>query len=127
MAGLDPAIHPSHFFRASMDARVKPAHDHTSGLARHFLAKRCLRRCQPCDRRAVRRTRYVIKPGLVTESDRSRIAAMLATDSDLQIRPHLPTEPDAYPHQFADAVTIDRDEGIDGKDAARGISRKKAR
>src|SRR6185503_13332785 len=49
--------------------------------------ERGLRRCKPCDRHAVRRARYVIEADAMAEPHRCRIAAVLAADAELQIRP----------------------------------------
>src|SRR4051794_3823782 len=77
-------------------------------LARHRLAKRRLRCGQPRDRHAVGRARNVIEPDLVAERHRSGIAAVLAANADLEIRPRLAAAGDADLDEFADAVTVDR-------------------
>ena len=57
----------------------------------------------------------------MAEFDRGRVAAMLAADADLELAAHLAAALDADPHQFADALLIDRDEGIGRQNAARGV------
>jgi len=61
----------------------------------------------------------------VAERDRCRIAAMLAADAHLQIRPRLASARDADLDQFADAIAIDRDERIDLQDALGDIGAEK--
>src|SRR4029453_3737548 len=43
-------------------------------------------RLQPCDRDAEGTAGHVVEPGVVEEVDRLRVAAVLAADSDLQVR-----------------------------------------
>src|SRR5277367_1547553 len=82
-------------------------------LACGALAERGLCCGEPRDRHAIGRARDVIEADLVAERHRSRIAAMLAADADLEIGPRLAAARDADLDQFADAVAIDRDERID--------------
>src|SRR6266404_2816084 len=88
----------------------------TSRLARDRLAKRRLCGGQPRDRHAVGRAGDVIEPDLVAECYRSRIAAMLAANPDLDVGTGLAAPHDADLDQFTDAVAIDRDERIDRED-----------
>jgi hypothetical protein len=52
----------------------------------------------------------------VAERHRGGIAAMLAADADLEVRPRLATAGNADLHELADTVAIDRDERIDLQD-----------
>ena len=54
------------------------------------LPQRRLRRRQAGDRHAERAAADVIQPDLVAELDRVRVAAVLAADADLQVRPRRP-------------------------------------
>src|SRR6202020_3346439 len=94
----------------------------TSRLAGGGLAEGGLRRRQPRDRHAVGRALDIIEANLVAERDRSRIAAMLAANADLEIGAGLAPARDPDPDQLADAVAIDRDERIDLQDALGNIS-----
>src|SRR4051812_16329863 len=82
------------------------------------LAERGLRCGEAGDRHAVGRAGDVVEPDLVTEADRSGIAAMLAADADLERGARLAAALDADPDQFADAVAIDRNKRIDLQNAA---------
>src|ERR1700687_2112844 len=95
----------------------------TSRLTGDGLAECSLRRGQPRDRHAVGRARDVVQSDLVAERDRSRIAAMLAADPDLDVRAGLAAAGDADLHQLADAVAIDRDEGVDLEDSLGDVGR----
>jgi predicted MFS family arabinose efflux permease len=55
-----------------------------------------------------RRAGRVIQTDPVEEVNRIRIAAVLATDPELEARPHRPALLGADPHQFADPVDVDR-------------------
>src|SRR3954470_5243806 len=96
-------------------------------LPRRGLAERGLRGGEARDRHAIGRAGYVIQSDLVAEGHRCRIAAMLAANPDLQLRPRLAAALDADPDQFAHAVTIDRDKGIDLQNAARDVGTEKTR
>src|SRR3984957_6034149 len=95
--------------------------------ARRFLAERRLRRCKARDRHAERRAGNVVEPDLVAERDRSRVAAVLAADAELELRAYLAAALGRDPHQFADAIAIDRDERIDRQDALAGVDAEEAR
>src|SRR5207253_4918983 len=56
-----------------------------------------------------------------------RIAAMLAADADLEVRPRLASALHADLDELADAVAIDRDEGIDLQNALGDVGRQEAR
>src|SRR3954454_16387093 len=96
-------------------------------FARRDLAERGLRGGEPRDRHAERRARHVVEPDLVAERDRSRIAAVLAADADLEVLAHLAAPLDADPHQRADDVAVDRDERISRQDAARRVDAEERR
>src|SRR5260370_29255832 len=84
-----------------------------SRLAGNGFAERGLRGGQPRDRHAVGRARDVVEANLVAKSDGSGIAAMLATDPDLDIGAGLSAPHDADLHQLTHAVAVARDEGVD--------------
>src|SRR2546425_7807227 len=63
-----------------------------------------LRRAQPRDRNHERRTGHVRHPYLVTELHRRRLAAVLAADTDLEIRARAPPAFDADSDQLAHAL-----------------------
>src|SRR4029078_7491963 len=90
-------------------------------VTRGFFAARRLPRAKPRDRHPERRAGHIVEADLVAEFDRGRVAAMLAADADLELAAHLAAALDADPHQFADALLIDRDEGIGRQNAARGV------
>src|SRR6185437_7093513 len=81
-----------------------------------LLCKRRLRSREPGDWDAVRRAGNVIQPDLAAESDRSRIAAMLSADAELDIRARRSAPFGGDLHQFADAATVDADERVFGDD-----------
>src|SRR4029077_2915792 len=88
-----------------------------SSLARHVLAERSLGRREAGDWDAERRAGDVVERELVAEGDRGRVAAVLAADADLELVARLPATLDADAHQLADALAVDGDEGIAGKNA----------
>src|SRR4051794_21662831 len=106
------------FRHSGMRLLAQARNDGKLRLTRRGLAERGLRRGEPGDRHAVRRAGHVVEPDLVTERHRRRIAAMLAADPDLQLRPRLAAALDADLHEFADAGLIDRYERVDLQDAA---------
>src|SRR4051812_48271103 len=89
-------------------ARVaRLAMDYSLRFARGLPAERGLRRGKPGDRHTERRARHVVKSDLVAERDRSRIAAVLAADANLEALAHLAAALDTDSHQRADAVAVD--------------------
>src|SRR5262245_38936621 len=96
------------------------AGEHLS-LARGILAQGRLRSGQSRDRHPIGRAGDVVEAELVTEGDRSRIAAMLAADADLELGLGLAAALDADAHQFADPFAVDRHERIGLQNAARGV------
>src|SRR5262249_19387662 len=98
-----------------------------SRLARRRLAERGLGGRQARDRHPERRARDVVEPDGIAERDRSRIAAMLAADAELEIVPRLAPALDRNLDELADAFTVERDERIDRQDALRRIGTEKAR
>ena len=103
--------------------------DRRSGSRRagRGLAQGRLRGGEPRDRHAERRARHIVELDLVTEGDRSRVAAVLPADADFELGTDFSSALDADAHQFADALLIDRHERIAGQDAARGIDAEEAR
>src|SRR5688572_2566710 len=75
-----------------------------------------LRGGQPRDRHPERGAADVVEPDLVTELDRARLAAVLAADADLEVRPGLPSLGDGHLHQPADALAVERLERVDRQD-----------
>src|SRR5258706_8618169 len=73
-------------------------------------------RFEPRDRYAERRAGHVVEPDLVEEVDRVRIAAVLAADADLEVRPRGPALLDRDPDEPADAVPVNRLERGDPED-----------
>src|SRR5690242_15412426 len=71
-----------------------------------------LRGGQPGDRHTVGRARHVIEADFLAEADRSRIATMLAADAELDARSRRLALFSRDPHQFADAIDIERHERI---------------
>src|SRR5689334_10607392 len=96
----------------------------TLGLSGSRLAQGSLRCGKPCDRHAERGARHVVEADLVAERDRSRIAAMLAANADLELAARLAPPFDADAHQFADALLVNGDKGIAGNDAALRVNPK---
>ena len=64
------------------------------------------------DGHAVGRAGDVVKPDLLAEGDRSRVAAMLAANAELDVRTGRPAALRCDAHQLAHAFGIQRDEGI---------------
>src|SRR5215471_17588192 len=95
--------------------------------ARRSLAERGLRRRKACDRHAERRARYVIEPDLMTERHGGSIAAVLTADPELQFGPDLAPTLGGDPHQLADAIPVERDEGVDAKNSLGEVGAEKAR
>src|ERR1051326_2831361 len=79
------------------------------------------------DRHAERRAGDVIEPDLVAEGDRGGIAAVLAADAELENVASLATARDRDSDQLADALAIERDEGIDRQNAFGRIRTEEAR
>src|SRR5262245_14667621 len=77
------------------------------------LAEGGLRGGEARERHAERRARDVIERELVAERHGGRIAAVLAADPDLELRPCLAAPLDADAHQLAHALAVDRDDRVD--------------
>src|SRR5882724_7416065 len=75
-------------------------------LLRVTLRQRGLRRSQPRNWHSERRAAHIIKVDLMTEVDRLGIAAVLATDTDLEFRLHAATAFRAEPNQLADTLPV---------------------
>ena len=76
------------------------------------LRQRRLRRGQARERHPERRARHVVEPDAVAEGDRSRFAAVLAADAELEVVLHAPAALDGDPHQVADALLVEHLEWI---------------
>src|SRR5579883_219369 len=98
-----------------------------SSLARNALAERGLRGREPSDRHAEWRAGHIVEPSRVAECDRSRIAAMLAADADLELVAHGTPALDTDANELADAFAIDRHEWIRRQDATRHVRAEEAR
>src|SRR5262245_14504075 len=96
-------------------------------LAGGGLAERGLGGGEARDRHAERRAGHVVELHLVAERDRGGIAAVLAADSDLELRLDLAAALDADPHELAYAVAVDGDERIDRHDPARHVGAEETR
>src|SRR5690348_2422117 len=107
MAGASPAMtKPRYVFQKTEKL----------GLAGHRLAECGLRRSETGDRHAIGRAGNIVQSDLVTEGDGSRIAAVFAANTDLEIRTGFAPARHADFHQLADSVSIDRDKGVDLQD-----------
>src|SRR5260221_14229793 len=71
--------------------------------------------------------RDVVEPDLLAELDRGGIAAMLAADAELEVLARPPAALAGDAHELADALDIERDEGIVREDALFLIGRDEAR
>src|SRR6185437_15144259 len=96
-------------------------------LACNVFAKRGLRRSKPRDRHTEGGAGHVIEVGLVTERDGGRVAAVLATDADFEVAPHVASSFDPDPHQFTDALLVDRYKRVSGQNAPLRVHAEKAR
>src|SRR5262249_44703565 len=67
---------------------------------------------QSSDRNHEGRARHVGHPDLMTELHRRGLAAVLAADPDLQIRPRAPTAFDAEADQLADPFLVENRERV---------------
>src|SRR5690242_15682735 len=97
------------------------------GRAREVLAERRLGGGKPGDRHAERRARDVVEPDPMAESDRRRIATMLAADAELELGAHLAAALGRDLDQFADAVLVDGHERIDRQNSLGRIGAEEAR
>src|SRR5436305_705516 len=86
-----------------------------------LLAQRRLCRRKPGDRHAKRRAGDIIESDPVAESDRGGVAAVLAADAELDVRPCAAAALDTDLDLFADILLVNRDERIGRKDAPRRI------
>src|SRR5437588_10933723 len=95
-------------------------------LVAHCCAERGLRRRQTRDWHAEGRARNVIELGAVAEGHALRIAAVLAADAELDIRPRPATALSCNLDQRADAALIERHERIMLQDAALDVVRQES-
>src|SRR5262249_27600800 len=79
------------------------------------------------NRNAKRRTRHVVELGGMAERDRGWVAAVLAADAHLKLRPGLAPALDTDADQRAHALLIDRDERIARQNATRSVDAEEAR
>ena len=93
---------------------------------RSRLLQRRLRRREPGDRHAVGRGADIIEADALAEGDAGRIAAMLAANAELEVRPGRPAALDRDRDQLADALDVDADEGVAGEDALLDIGAEEA-
>jgi hypothetical protein len=70
-----------------------------------LASQRRLGRRQPRDRDAERRARDIVEPDALAECDAGGIAAMLAADAELDVRPRRPAALGGERHQLADALS----------------------
>src|SRR6202012_774682 len=82
---------------------------------------------EPRDRHAIGRARDVVETDVVAEGDGGGIAAMLAANADLEVRPRLAAALHADLDELADSFAINRDEGIDLEDALGDVGTEEAR
>ena len=82
-----------------------------------LLLDRCLRRCKPGNRHPERRAAHIVEPLLEAEFDGSRIAALLAADSDLQVAAGRTALLDRRLDELTDTGLINRLERISIEDA----------
>src|ERR1700722_13000637 len=80
-------------------------------------AQRRLRRRQPRDRRAIGRTGHVVQTHLLAERDRGGVAAVLATDAELDVAAHRPPTLGRDADQLAHALAVDGHERVALEDA----------
>jgi len=74
-------------------------------------------RCrQSGDRHPIRRTGDIVETDLVAEDDAGRLAAMLAADTEFDLRSGLASFVAAHLDQLADAGLVDGDERVIGED-----------
>src|SRR5881628_707956 len=74
--------------------------------------ERRLRRCQSRHRHAERRATDIAQPDAMAELDALRVAAVLAADAQLDVRPSGLTLFDSDSHKLANACLIDRSKRI---------------
>src|SRR5438034_6389262 len=83
----------------------------------------CLRRCQARNRNPERAAAYIVQAEPVTEFDTRRLAAVLATNSKLDVGPGFASQIAGDFHQASYAFLIDRCERICIDDVEFGVSR----
>src|SRR5260221_9450522 len=71
-----------------------------------------LRRGQASDRDPVGGAADVVHPGAMAEGDRTRLAAMLTADPDLEVRPRLPAARDRPENELAHSFLVKSVEGV---------------
>mgnify|MGYP004524535503 CR=1 FL=1 len=71
-----------------------------------LLCNRCLRCCKAGDRYSKRGAGYIVQAKLIAELYGCRITAMLAADTDVELRIYGFAKPDRHLHEIADAVLV---------------------
>src|SRR5881628_200594 len=90
-------------------------------LSRRLARDHRLRRCQSRDRHTVRRTAHIVESHLITKLDRWGIAAVLAADSDFELRTGGPALLHAGPHKRPNTFTIQFLERVGLEDSLRHV------
>src|SRR5437867_10175521 len=104
-----------------------PSSSATGSLRRLACADAGLGGGQARDGDHERRARHVRHPDAVAEFHGSRLAAVLATDADLELWPRPPSSLDSKPHELADAFLIEDRERIRGHEPLLEIVRQELR
>jgi hypothetical protein len=91
------------------------------------VAQRRLRRRRPCDGHAIRAGADVIEADLLAKTDAGGIAAMFAADAQLDARARRPAPLRREVDELADALDIQCDERVGGKNTLFDIGREEAR
>lgn len=92
-----------------------------SDVHRSFRVECGLRGGKTRDRHAEKRATDVIEPGRLAKTDRGRIAAMIAADAKLDVRPCSAALAHGHLDQRADAYRVQADECIDVDDSLLAI------
>src|SRR5262249_20344082 len=98
-----------------------PLLDRSSAFSCGFARNDGLRRCQSRDRHPIRGTAHIVESDLITELDRGRIAAVLAADSDFEVRPRGPALFEAHLDEDAHTIAIQLLERIGFQDPFRHV------
>src|SRR5690349_22467108 len=108
-----PSSAPTQIF----EARSAPGERSPRSAVLFALADGGLGGGQAGDRHAVGRAADVIQADALAELDRGRVAAMLAADAELDIRPLGPAALGGQPYKITNAVLVETDEGVLLEDA----------
>src|ERR1700719_1257841 len=77
-----------------------------------FTRQHGLRRGQPCDRHPIRRAGDIVEPDLLAESDRGRVAAVLAANAELQSGPGGASALNRYAHELTHPGNVEANERV---------------